>query len=109
MGWKLLNQPDSQTNPNSAEISAASSGSLEQKIFYPLTFPVTVGPGCIVVMLTLSAHASVKQNVVSNVMAHAAILLALIALSATSFYATATLPKSRSEFQLRPRTASCAS
>ena len=30
--------------------------SYESSAFYPLTFPVTAGPGCLVVMLTLSAH-----------------------------------------------------
>ncbi|MGC2196607.1 MAG: MarC family protein, partial [Terriglobales bacterium] len=61
MGWGLLNQPDPQPSPNSAAVPEASYGSIEEKVFYPLTFPMTVGPGCIVVMLTLTAHASVKS------------------------------------------------
>lgn len=93
MGWKLLNQQDRDTNPGPAEVSEVSYGSLKQKIFYPLTFPVTVGPGCIVVMLTLSAHASVKQSVLQNGMAHLGILLALVALSGTVFLCYRYAPK----------------
>ena len=60
MGWGLLNQHEVKADPDRTAVAEASFGSLEQKVFYPLTFPVTAGPGCIVVMLTLSAHASVK-------------------------------------------------
>src|SRR6516225_7525490 len=67
MGWTLLNQKDT---PDPTEVSDGSYGAVEQKVFYPLTFPITVGPGCIVVMLTLSAHASVRRSLVENVLAH---------------------------------------
>jgi multiple antibiotic resistance protein len=93
MGWKLLNQPGGDANPDRASVPEATLGSLEQKIFYPLTFPVTVGPGCIVVMLTLSAHAAVKQSVLDNVTAHLGILLALVALSLTVFFCYRYAPK----------------
>ena len=66
MGWGLLNQHEVQADPDRTQVAETSFGSLQQKVFYPLTFPVTAGPGCIVVMLTLSAHASVK-GVLSDV------------------------------------------
>jgi small neutral amino acid transporter SnatA (MarC family) len=72
MGWSLLNQHDAQQNPNSAAVTEAGYGSVEEKVFYPLTFPVTVDPGCIVVMLTLSAHASVK-SLRENILSHSGI------------------------------------
>jgi membrane protein len=34
--------------------------SIEQKIFYPITFPISIGPGSISVIFTLMASASVK-------------------------------------------------
>jgi multiple antibiotic resistance protein len=83
MGWSLLNQ---QQAPNPAEVSQDSIGSLEEKIFYPLTFPVTVGPGCIVIMLTLSAHASMNRGVLEDVISHVGISLAVVALSLTVFF-----------------------
>jgi len=55
MGWKLINQdPGESDSKNLASTSAAQS--YVDKIFYPLTFPITVGPGGIAVVLTLSAH-----------------------------------------------------
>jgi multiple antibiotic resistance protein len=92
MGWNLLNQPDVPPNPDRTDVEA-SFGSLEQKVFYPLTFPVTVGPGCIVVMLTLTAHASVKGNVLENAAAQLGILLASAALSGTVYLCYRYAPK----------------
>ena len=94
MGWKLLNQPATATKTD-ADVKEVGHGfgSVEQKVFYPLTFPVTIGPGCIVVMLTLSAHASVKGHAVDNVFAHLGIFLALVALSITVFVSYRYAPK----------------
>jgi len=69
IGWSLLNQQDSAP---SAEKTAAAQpavtepeiASLKGKAFYPFTFPITAGPGCLVVMLTLSVHA--KQPVLTQ-------------------------------------------
>jgi len=52
MGWRMLNQDDSTTSQSPGG-AAASYG---DRLFYPFTFPITVGPGCIAVALTLSAH-----------------------------------------------------
>lgn len=93
MGWSLLNQPETESNPNRIEVEETSFGSVEEKVFYPLTFPVTVGPGCIVVMLTLSAHASVTRGVLEDVMAHVGISLAVVALSLILFLSYRYAPK----------------
>jgi multiple antibiotic resistance protein len=93
MGWNLLNQQESSVNPDRTVIREDNFLSIEQQVFYPLTFPVTVGPGCIVVMLTLSAHASVKSSVLQNVMAHLGISLALVALSLTVYVSYRYAPK----------------
>jgi len=85
MGWSLLNQQEAQANPDRTGAGENSFASLEQKVFYPLTFPVTVGPGCIVVMLTLSAHASAARGVLEDVVAHVGISLAAVVLSLTVF------------------------
>ena len=92
MGWNLLNQP-ATPKAETADVKQASYGSLEQQVFYPLTFPVTVGPGCIVVMLTLTAHASVKGNVLEGVFAHVGIFVASVALSALVFFSYRYAPK----------------
>jgi multiple antibiotic resistance protein len=92
MGWQLLNQRDARPNPNAAAVTDVGYGSLQEKIFYPLTFPVTVDPGCIVVMLTLSAHASVK-SISDNITSHAAILGAVVVLSLIVFISYAYAPR----------------
>ena len=66
IGWSLLNQKDSSTTKEKTDaanaavpaITPAEIDSLQEKAFYPFTFPITAGPGCIVVMLTLDAHAT---------------------------------------------------
>jgi multiple antibiotic resistance protein len=93
MGWKLLDQQETTASPDRTAIRDDGFLSLEQQVFYPLTFPVTVGPGCIVVMLTLSAHASVRPGVFENVIAHLGISLAMVALSLTVFICYRYAPK----------------
>jgi small neutral amino acid transporter SnatA (MarC family) len=71
MGWSLINQGESDKSDVEIVVDSAQLESLKQKVFYPLTFPITVGPGGIVVMVTLSArideryasdHCSVYRN-----------------------------------------------
>jgi multiple antibiotic resistance protein len=90
MGWTLLNQ---QETPGPAAVNDNTLGTLKQKVFYPLTFPVTVGPGSIVIMLTLSAHASAKPGALHDVMAHLGISLAMVALSLSVFLCYSYAPK----------------
>ena len=80
MGWGLLNDKDEGKAAKQTAADASGGGELEDKIFYPLTFPITAGPGCIVVTLTLSAHAS-NTRVVANVLGHVGIATAVLALS----------------------------
>jgi multiple antibiotic resistance protein len=85
MGWKLLNQEEPDEKEKLPDIDGPDMRSLEQKVFYPFTFPITAGPGCIVVMVTLSAHASGKAFLPS-VMAHAGIVIAVVLLSVAVYF-----------------------
>ena len=102
MGWNLLNQHEVKADPDRTAVAENSFGSLEEKIFYPLTFPVTAGPGCIVVMLTLGAHASVK-GVLNDVMAHLGVFLAVVALCLLVYVCYVYAPKITA--RVRPQTA----
>jgi multiple antibiotic resistance protein len=58
MGWSLLNKAES---PDAAERTtagdaAADQGAAQRRAFYPLTMPLTVGPGSISVAITLGAN-----------------------------------------------------
>jgi multiple antibiotic resistance protein len=77
MGWRILSQNVTanveSTSPN------RDVRTLDDQIFFPLTFPISAGPACIVVTLTLSAHAS-RRDLLGNVLAHAGMALAIGAL-----------------------------
>jgi multiple antibiotic resistance protein len=92
MGWNLLNQGEPVKRDTEAEAEEAGLQSLEQKVFYPFTFPITAGPGCIVVMVTLSAHAPVR-GVLPDIAAHAGIVIAVVLLSLAVYFCYAHAPK----------------
>ena len=52
-GWNLLNQ---QVSASSGEQASDTLEDALQHAFYPLTLPITVGPGCISIAITLGAH-----------------------------------------------------
>jgi multiple antibiotic resistance protein len=54
IGWSLLNSP--QTPAVSDRPSPKEADPLTQRAFYPLTMPLTVGPGAISVAVTLGAN-----------------------------------------------------
>jgi multiple antibiotic resistance protein len=53
-GWTLLNQKDDNTTTET-NLPHTLEDAL-QHAFYPLTLPITVGPGCISIAITLGAH-----------------------------------------------------
>jgi multiple antibiotic resistance protein len=54
-GWRILNQ---QSNLSERQVTApADSATILSQAFYPLTMPLTVGPGSIAVALTLGSNA----------------------------------------------------
>lgn len=85
MGWNMLNQREPGEKTSVPATDDTTVQSLEKKVFYPFTFPITAGPGCIVVMVTLSAHASVK-GMLPAAFAHAGIAIAVMLLSATVYF-----------------------
>jgi len=59
MGWSMLNAPDAT---DTTSVSAVDSDSYFKKAFYPFTFPVTSGPGCIAVIFTLAVHHGASKD-----------------------------------------------
>ena len=61
MGWALLNKPDDEKDTKDRNVTRSAEDCVvsfwKSRTFYPLTFPITVGPGSVAVMLTLSAQA----------------------------------------------------
>lgn len=54
LAWSLLNGPI--TPPVSASAGPSTPDGISQRAFYPLTMPLTVGPGSISVAITLGAN-----------------------------------------------------
>jgi multiple antibiotic resistance protein len=102
MGWGLLGDDRPQTKQNVTEMDDGDVGALAQKVFYPFTFPITVGPGCTVVMVTLSAQASVK-GLLPNLAAHAGIVAAVVLLSVAVYFCYRYAPAITS--RISPQTA----
>ncbi len=97
IGWSLLNQQDSAPSQEKTEaavpaITQSQINSLRQKAFYPFTFPITAGPGCIVVMLTLSVHAT-QPTLSGTILAHVGLFIAVVLLSGLIYLCYAYAPK----------------
>ena len=58
---------------------------IEQKIFYPITFPISIGPGSISVIFTLMASASVKGKLLQTGINYLVIALVIICMAAIFF------------------------
>lgn len=90
MGWNMLNARDPPASD--APKARRDVDSVMEQAFYPLTFPLTVGPGVIVVVLTLSAHAS-GHGWQARVLAHAAIFVAAMLLAVLVYLCYAYAPR----------------
>jgi multiple antibiotic resistance protein len=75
-GWKLLNQETPATPPPDAP-----QPTLEDAMghaFYPLTLPITVGPGCISIAITIGAHVRHQAGILTGF--HGQFLSSLLAM-----------------------------
>lgn len=90
MGWQLLNQPDVASTPAGAQ-TANSLESLDAKVFYPFTFPLTAGPGTVVVTLTLAAHAD-RPTTLMGLFSQLGLFLAIVVLCLMVYFSYAYAP-----------------
>ena len=85
-GWKLLNQ--NEENESRQEVHhAVDPRDLSTRAFYPLTTPLTVGPGSISIAITLGANVR-REDILYSVIG-AVIGMLLIAISVYLCYAFA--------------------
>ena len=97
IGWSVLNEKDSEAAAKDKREEAQISPDgrvrdLEEKAFYPFTFPVTSGPGTLVVLLTLSARFSGGIGT-DMVLGHLGLFLAIVVSSALVFFCYAYAAK----------------
>lgn len=54
---------------------------VQRKIFYPITFPMSIGPGSISVIFTLMASSSVEGNILKTAINYSMIALVILAMA----------------------------
>src|SRR5262252_427133 len=55
-GWRMLNAEDERTPVARPQVTEAWEREVARRAFFPLTFPLTVGPGSVSVAITLGAQ-----------------------------------------------------
>jgi multiple antibiotic resistance protein len=73
MGWQLLNQKETSKPAPEEDLDNLRSA-IEEKAFYPFTFPLTVGPGGMAVVLTFSAHLNRESRLLVTIEQGAAVI-----------------------------------
>jgi multiple antibiotic resistance protein len=95
IAWALLQQPDAPGIEASNAARAITPGDLRRRAFYPLTMPLTVGPGSISVAITLGANLPKgTRGAIVTVLGHsAAMVLVGVAIYLCYRYADTILRK----------------
>jgi multiple antibiotic resistance protein len=77
MGWEFLSSDKDENAESGSDVGDAKIRGIDDKLFYPLTFPLTTGAGTISVLLTLSAHGA-NTDLRQTLFNMAAIMLAIV-------------------------------
>jgi multiple antibiotic resistance protein len=86
MGWKMLfSADDPSSGRHDATETPAAPHEYQSRVFYPFTFPLTVGPGGIAVAITLSAHTS-RQHVMGTIAAQLGAFAGILALAVVTYF-----------------------
>lgn len=78
LGWL---SDTNENNPNENKKNQVDITNVKKQLFYPITFPITIGAGTISVLFTLMAQASIKGNLEYSVIKYATIAIALIVMA----------------------------
>jgi multiple antibiotic resistance protein len=85
LGWKLLTQEDFSDHANSGDLPA---GRRKIGSFYPLTMPLTVGPGSMSVAITIGSRKPAGIPPLSEILQHmTGALLGIVAIASTIYLA----------------------
>lgn len=89
LGWTLLSQENPLPEKASVAAAAPTPEALRSRAFFPLTMPLTVGPGSISVAITLGANPPGGYRALAVTLVAHAIGLAIVALAIYLTYAKA--------------------
>jgi multiple antibiotic resistance protein len=79
-GWRLLHAR-ADDGPTQTAVTDAWERELARRAFYPLTFPLTVGPGSISIAVTVGAHEAPTRAAMAMFVVADVIAISVIALS----------------------------
>jgi multiple antibiotic resistance protein len=74
LGWTVLNQPVTEPDQNAA---LPNDKAVKDMAFFPLTMPLTAGPGCFAVTLAISAHETHKK-LIDTIMGQASATIGIL-------------------------------
>ena len=89
LGWTLLSQEEAVDRVAREAAATHTPEAIEARAFYPLTMPVTVGPGSISVAITLGANPPTGYRALAFTLLAHAVGLAIVALVIWLTYAKA--------------------
>lgn len=91
----LSETKSSETKEDAKQIAATSNQweSIEGKLFYPITFPISIGPGSISVIFTLMATASVKNDLLQTSVHYLFIALVIVCMAIILYFLLKQGPK----------------
>jgi len=89
MGWTMLFSPDdTSSRTKTADTGGSGPADYDSQLFYPFTFPLTVGPGCVAVAITLSAHTS-REHLVATAAAQLGSVIGILAVAVATYFCLA--------------------
>lgn len=83
IGWSLLNQSNSSSNNGPS--AAKDEQQANELAFFPLTMPITAGPGCIAVTLTIGAH-ELTHDITTTLFGLLGAIIGIILAAASIFF-----------------------
>lgn len=84
LGW-LADSTTTSTGKAEQTMSKINMDEIQNKLFYPIAFPMSVGPGTISVIFTLMAAASKKDSLLDTGINYFVIILAIVAICSIFF------------------------
>ncbi len=83
IGWTLLNQSNGSNSNSPAK--ASNEEEANQLAFFPLTMPITAGPGCIAVTLTIGAH-EFTHHITTTLLGQAGAVIGILLAALSIFF-----------------------
>ncbi|HTS45090.1 MAG TPA: MarC family protein [Puia sp.] len=84
-GWEFLSGGKPSGNDSDGTRKLTGKDDLQEKLFFPITFPITTGAGTMAVLFTLSAH-SANDNFNNYLLNTAALMLSVIIMCAIVYF-----------------------